>query len=313
MPTARELLEQADALMRRNRSPLAAADDIPELTDEVPLAADDIVVAARASAANDAVATAAARDDVPELTDAVAYVDAVSIEAVPDDEVTRWLESELGAQSVLGDGPDSIALVPPAPQPLFAPTHDEPGLPDAADSPASSDAPAATTPETPAPPPQSAAAALAAFSSAAPAPSATPPESDYAFEAIERAPAAPSEPPSIETLFDEKFAGTSVAAAEDTAEAPAEPTAAAERPVVADDPARWSALAEEIRMQVLQRIDIFTDTGLQQQLTARLQPIVDRASADLVAAINQHVGTLLRAYVAEAIEREIEKWRQGSR
>jgi hypothetical protein len=64
-------------------------------------------------------------------------------------------------------------------------------------------------------------------------------------------------------------------------------------------------------MQVLQRIDMFTDTGMQDQLRARLQPIVDRASADLVATINQHVGQLLRSYVAEAIEREIEKWRGG--
>ena len=77
------------------------------------------------------------------------------------------------------------------------------------------------------------------------------------------------------------------------------------------DDTRWAALAEDIRMQVLQRLDIFTDTGLQGELTTRLQPIVDRASADLVAAINQHVGQILRAYVAEAIEREIEKWRQG--
>ncbi len=87
---------------------------------------------------------------------------------------------------------------------------------------------------------------------------------------------------------------------------------AADRSRDAADAARWAALAEEVRMQVLQRIDIFTDTGLQQQLAARLQPIVDRASADLVATINQQVGQLLRAYVAEAIEREIDKWRQGS-
>src|SRR5206468_9770768 len=60
------------------------------------------------------------------------------------------------------------------------------------------------------------------------------------------------------------------------------------------DAARWNVLAEEVRMQVLQRIDILTDTGLHEQLTMRLQPIVDRASADLVAAINQHVGQLLR-------------------
>jgi hypothetical protein len=79
------------------------------------------------------------------------------------------------------------------------------------------------------------------------------------------------------------------------------------------DDARWELLAEEIRMQVLQRIDIFTDTGLQEQLKARLQPIVDEASARLVATINQQVGQLLRAYVAEAIEREIEKWREGSK
>jgi len=71
------------------------------------------------------------------------------------------------------------------------------------------------------------------------------------------------------------------------------------------------ALAEEIRMQVLQRIDMFTDTGLRDRLGERLKPIVDRASADLVATINQHVGELLRAYVAEAIEREIDRWRSS--
>jgi len=76
-----------------------------------------------------------------------------------------------------------------------------------------------------------------------------------------------------------------------------------------EDPARWAALAEEIRMQVLQRIDIFTDTGLKELLNERLQPVVDRASAELVGTISVHVGQLLRAYVAEAIEREIEKLR----
>ena len=81
--------------------------------------------------------------------------------------------------------------------------------------------------------------------------------------------------------------------------------------VAADDAEKWDAIAEEIRMQVLQRIDLFTDTGLREQLGMRLKPIVDRASADLVATINLHVGELLRAYVAEAIEREIENWRNN--
>lgn len=77
------------------------------------------------------------------------------------------------------------------------------------------------------------------------------------------------------------------------------------------DDAQWAALAEDIRMQVLQRIDIFTDTGLRGQLGERLKPVVDRASAELLDTINHHVGDLLRAYVAEAIEREIDRWRSG--
>jgi hypothetical protein len=79
------------------------------------------------------------------------------------------------------------------------------------------------------------------------------------------------------------------------------------------DDARIAEAVDEIRMQVLQRIDIFTDTTLRAKLGEQLQPLVERASADLVAAINQHVGTLLRTYVAEALEQEIERWRNGQR
>jgi len=89
------------------------------------------------------------------------------------------------------------------------------------------------------------------------------------------------------------------------------PASAPPAVAISEDPAKWDAIAEEIRMQVLQRIDLFTDTGLREQLGMRLKPIVDRASADLVATINLHVGELLRAYVAEAIEREIESWRSN--
>jgi hypothetical protein len=79
------------------------------------------------------------------------------------------------------------------------------------------------------------------------------------------------------------------------------------------DDARVAEAVDEIRMQVLQRIDIFTDTTLRAKLGEQLQPLVERASADLVAAINQHVGDLLRTYVAEALEQEIERWRDGQR
>ena len=72
----------------------------------------------------------------------------------------------------------------------------------------------------------------------------------------------------------------------------------------------WDAMAEEIRMQVLQRLDLYADTGLREQLGVRLQPIVDRASAELVTTINRELGELVRGYVADAIEREIESWRK---
>jgi hypothetical protein len=77
------------------------------------------------------------------------------------------------------------------------------------------------------------------------------------------------------------------------------------------DDARIAEAVDEIRMQVLQRIDIFTDTTLRAKLGEQLQPLVERASAELVAAINQHVGDLLRTYVAEALEQEIERWRDS--
>jgi hypothetical protein len=105
-----------------------------------------------------------------------------------------------------------------------------------------------------------------------------------------------------------------VAAAESPAEtsvgeAPYRPLA----PVSENEQQRIREIAEEIGMQVLQRIDIFTDTTLRTQLGERLRPVVDRAAADLVAAINEHVGELLRVYISEAIEREIESWRNKDR
>jgi hypothetical protein len=104
-----------------------------------------------------------------------------------------------------------------------------------------------------------------------------------------------------------------VAAAVTALPVAAPPPAADSAPAAPDESARWKVLADEIQMQVLQRIDIFTDSGLRDQLSAQLQPIVDRASAEMVSTINEHVGGLLRAYIAEAIEREIEKWRGAER
>src|SRR5947199_65472 len=101
--------------------------------------------------------------------------------------------------------------------------------------------------------------------------------------------------------------------AANSADAPETSAPFAEKVAVPADAERWRALAEQISMQVLQRLDLFIDTGLKAQLAAHLQPIVERAGAGLVETINDHVGQLVRTYVAEAIEREIAQWRQQQR
>jgi hypothetical protein len=129
--------------------------------------------------------------------------------------------------------------------------------------------------------------------------------------------AALREPSAPAPVIDEEFileippaSATAAAAAPQSAAPPI--AAAGTPPALAPGSLEWDALAEEIRMQVLQRLDLFTDTGMRDQLGARLQPIVARASAELVETINHALGELVRGYVAEAIEREIESWRKRS-
>jgi hypothetical protein len=342
MPTARELLEQADALMRRNRTD-DFEPDIPELTDEVAVAAP-VREAPKASPSVPRVSRRP-RDGVPELDSDVGAVEDLSIRSATDHEGedSRWLDADLGEASVTGPAPDSIAVVPPSTlrSARVAPSGDAPRLPVAEIVEASS------------PPPSVAADTLAAkgIDTLSGQPAVSPPASDPRFEAMlgatpaddaaepEEAP-PPAAPPSLPdevampatfvapdtepTLAPVAEAPIPVPVAEapmpapEAAMAPVHPVVA-EVPVAAEtvaakfpDALRWEGLAEEIRMQVLQRIDIFTDTGLHGELSARLQPIVDRASADLVTTINREVGQILRAYVAEAIEREIEKWREAN-
>ena len=388
MPTARELLEQADALMRRNRA--AAVDDIPVLTDSVAVPAGMPPVAAAAatpafSGVPSAPAAPRAPEHVPTLTEAVAASGDRSVDSViQEGEPSDWLDLDSVDPSVIGGAPDSIAIVPlvarprapaadvvlsddleeielttpaeqafddefdpadthagsaavrpdagPAPDVAAAPS--EQAVPDAwfappgpvvetrsprpdpetypmsapfaeplaADSDAQTVAITATQPtagDTGMPSAAAEAAAVAATTMASA-------EEATAGDRVASVAMAPMEEP---TALDmpESDASPPRDAAFPAADVAAPPAAT----VAADDAEKWDAIAEEIRMQVLQRIDLFTDTGLREQLGMRLQPIVDRASADLVATINLHVGELLRAYVAEAIEREIENWRNN--
>jgi hypothetical protein len=259
MASARELLEQADALMRRNRG-RGSAVDIPVLTDvviavpandepeaDVPVLTD--VVASGATDAMDLQAEApmppepVAAEQAPPAAPAGGTAirqsaEAITVELPMDGDTSDWLVMDTidpSTHSITGPGPDTLAVVPPVTL--------------------------KTTESAPEAPPASAAAPAAADDSPASAP----------------------------------------AVVDDAAERAAKAAAEEER---------WRALAEQVSMQVLQRVDLFTDTGLKTQLAGHLQPIVDRASAELVKAITEHVGGVLRTYVAEAIEREIALWRR---
>jgi len=319
MPTARELLEQADALMRRNRAPEHES-DIPELTDEIAVAATGAPSRAMTASRPITRVRPVSDDDVPELNDAV---EELSIHPLPDDEgeVSRWLEANMGEPSITGPAPDSIAVVPPStlrtPLPKTEPARNPAPPVLAAPSAAVPTAPATAAPAAPtaadAPAVPSAAAALAAARAAGTLSgqlAEPPPPGDPGFEAMLGA--TPAEAAFEQELAPVAAAPSPLAPASAHGESTALPSVAETVPPAIPDEQRWVGLAEEIRMQVLQRIDIFTDTGLHGELAARLQPIVDRASADLVTTINREVGQILRAYVAEAIEREIETWRESN-
>ncbi len=345
MASARELLEQADALMRRNRGRSDAA-DIPVLTDVVTATATAPLLPA----------------EVPVLTDVVEEVvvdilplpaetsrSSAAFEGNPSD----WLVMDTvdpAMHGITGRPPDTLSAVPaftlkavgsaatPPPEGSY-----QRGLREAAPPQKPDGAEQHTTDEAIAPP-RPEADEQPAFRVLAPS------------EKAERDDQA-SEPPTPQPLGEDvglrdsplqlHWPREEFGPAPDGSQLPAEETArqppsedesrlgghtggsSSESPpqpprdqipltsVVSSegkqDDERWRALAEQISMQVLQRIDLFTDTGLKEQLAAHLQPIVERAGAELVSAINDHVGRLLRAYVAEAIEREIAQWRDSQR
>ena len=291
MPTARELLEQAEALMRRDRmAALAQDDDFPLLTDAVPEGAplvEAVEVEAGVPAAPPAPSSAARGGSL--AADASAAVEASPSAASPS--ATPEAIAAPGAPAWQPE--PAIARLAQEQAEVAADDQGEPSI--------------WAVPQN-----EAAAITLAGPDSQSPLRDA---EDDGRADAATRegdarwsTEATPIPEESAEAVAAE-IAMTADAARGEGAGAPAD-----DFPLDATlDATRWNLMAEDIRMQVLQRIDIFTDTGLREQLTQRLQPIVDRASADLVAAINQHVGQILRAYVAEAIEREIEKWRQEPR
>jgi hypothetical protein len=287
MPTARELLDQADALMRRNRKRgRGPGGDVPTLTAVVDTGRDVLaptVILPDAAPAADPIAL-----------DAPVEADAASAPSVAEEPMS--LDS-------LGDVPvltDVVLDWPPQ-----APT---------------SEADVAPAQESPDAFPQSAEAARAVAAEFR-EPEVLEREEDVASDADASGEAVPRDEASTSAatprvpFLDDDFI-LEIPPAEEKASAPV--LALQPAPLVADEPApsrgpEWDGVIEEIRMQVLQRLDLFTDTGLREQLGARLAPIVERASAQLIETINRELGELVRGYVAEAIEREIENWRKQNR
>ena len=311
MATARELLEQADALMRRNRVDTG----IPVLTDSVPEVA---AAPGRGSAA-------------PERTDPAPRVQAADARPPRDNgqqdyrrepegpRPTGAVESAPRAPSPSQPamrGPDALAttgrsgheIEPPLLTDTVVDMADAiEALPRAA---VESDLSLWLGPDTIDP-------ALHSITGPAPDTVAVVPPVTLRVPDLQPEPAPFSDdhdPTVTRTL---RAAGSAPTPPPKGSVPLVSPEIAAERePVVVavgSDDERWRALAEQMSMQVLQRLDLFVDTGLKAQLAAHLQPIVVRAGAELVEAINDHVGQLVRTYVAEAIEREIAQWRQQNK
>ena len=288
MPTARELLEQADALMRRNRKRGKGRLGVPTLTDALGVDRD-------ASLAPTVILPdAPARSVDPIVLDAPRDVDAMAPDPV--------LDTDPISLDTLADVPvltDAVVAWPP----LAASRENAEIAGEAIDAGIAGTA----TVETDAGDafPASAGEAEAVAASARPPAVLEQEASEPAHE--EAPPAAPAAPMSDDDfILDIPPAQQEAPAAlDDDSPIPSVAGPATLMPGGRD----WDALAEEIRMQVLQRLDLFTDTALREQLGARLSPIVERASAALVETINRELGELVRGYVAEAIEREIESWR----
>jgi hypothetical protein len=309
MPTARELLEQADALMRRNRKRGKGRGDIPTLSaalDADGTLAPTVILAEAVAAspialdANDAASDAAPGEPsgalVPANEDPISLDTLADVPVLTDIVVPGRFVAEPPPQAPDGGAGVGAARVEDLDvdaEPSVVAAVERAGLADENAFPTSA----------------AAAAAVAAHSAA-------PAVIEQASAAVEPAAASavvpPAEAPREATpraiVLDDDF----ILEIPPVDQAP-RAAAVQESPIpaVAPPPEHrdWDSLAEEIRMQVLQRLDLLTDAGLHEQLGARLRPIVDRASGELVATINRELGELVRGYVAEAIEREIESWR----
>jgi hypothetical protein len=330
MPSARQLLEQADALMRRNRKrSKGKGSEPPTLTDALGIErtgtlAPTIILGDASPRAADPLEPNAPRGADADARDLQAPAEPIALDTLSDvpvltDIVDTWPPANAewpfvadANANALGDAleADALAVTPERAESAEASIVErfvEAIVAPAAEAPAVVTASAAVDPSAhAADEPVDAPDALAADEPAY-----------VADELADDEPVHIADTPTADEplrLQDEEFILEIPPASDEDVPldaAGATPLVAAHAvPLLAQGSPEWEAMTEEIRMQVLQRLDLFTDTGMRDQLGARLQPIVARASAELVETINQALGELVRGYVAAAIEREIDTWRK---
>ncbi len=285
MPSARDLLQQADTLMRSNRSVGAADPDeaVPLLTDVAVPGGSGISHSQR-------------RDEIPVLTNAVtSFPDPAFEMSAGDDSLARFPATEpprdvpsqsevrarFSATATLRDSTIFPISQMPRPTVLGA---DEPVL--------HADLESARATE----PVFSVTAMRAQLEEAG----------NWDARMIAPAPAAAvaAEPAQEATVVAEPVPPAAVATE------PGPPAAIAAEPVppaaVLAEPAPSAAeIAETVYYQVLQNLDLYTERALQEHLTTHLAPILERASNELLATLHANLGGLIRQYVAEAIEKQL--------
>ena len=275
MPSARDLLQQADTLMRSNRSVGAADPDeaVPLLTDVAVPGGSGISHSQR-------------RDEIPVLTNAVtSFPDPAFEMSAGDDSLARFPATEpprnvpsqsevrarFSATATLRDS--TIFPISQMPRPMVL-GADEPVL--------YADLEPARATE----PVFSVTAMRAQLEEAG--------NWDAGMIAPAPAAAVAAEPAQEATVVAEPVPPAAVAAE------PAPPAA------VAAEPAPSAAeIAETVYYQVLQNLDLYTERALQEHLTTHLAPILERASNELLATLHANLGGLIRQYVAEAIEKQL--------
>ena len=272
MASARELLEQADALMRRNRAGVIDT-EIPELRDMIAMVAP----ARRPRSSRSAL------DDVPELTEAVEEIEIESIVELPEDidESSGWLHHDHGELSVVGKGPDEFASPEPR-KPRIASGRCR----------------------------ARAARALAVVAQAAPAVGRRHCRGRRlrAVTPVETPAATPCRSARIASPRPSRRSRGSAGAARGHRQARREPQPRRRRLGALGGPRRRDSHAGAAADRHLHRDALArpAERASCSRSSIRPAPRWSRPSTT-------HVGGLLRAYIAEAIEREIEKWRGAAR